>query len=68
MEVTENGDFCNRHFQYVAMYIYIPSRRHKPLYTLTLTQTRKIIPNVGPEFLTLIFKVNTAQKDGCTRV
>ena len=33
--------------------LYKPTWRHKPLYTITLTQTQKIIPNVGPEFLTL---------------
>ena len=30
--------------------LYMPRLSHKPLYTLTLTQNQKIIPNVGPSF------------------
>ena len=41
-------------FQYVATPVHVLTWRHKPLYTLNLTQTKKIITNLSPEFLTLI--------------
>ena len=68
MEVAKNRYHTTETFQYVATPVHVLTWRHKPLYTLTLTQTQKIIPNVGPEFLTLILNPWIATKEGYSRV
>ena len=55
-EVAKHRTRTTETFQYVATPVNVLTRRHKQLYTLTLTQTKIKIANLGPEFLNLIFK------------
>ena len=70
MEVAKHPTSTTETFQYVATPVHVITWRHKPLHTLTLTQTQtqKKIRIVGPEFLTLIFKNLMSAKEGYSRV
>ena len=68
LAIARHRRFTTETFEYVHTPVDVLTWSHKPLYTLNITQNQKIITNVGPEFLTLIFIFRTAAKEVYSRV